>query len=246
MKAPPHLRFLLVIFFICAAVEVKSEQVTIIDESIPWEENAIGKQPGEVSTWERKVPGADIKQFRGEVVVDHPALHVLLSITNRKDLCQWVFRCIASGEINQDDELIALMRYKGTWPVKPRYVSVASTFWIDGGVIYLQSINKDDTPIDINKKKYIRMAEFNNLFEITPLSGDKTKIRFTTFIDPSGGVPKWLSNMVAKNAPKETLDNLRDRLDESYWDYSSVSIQDLPIDSTELVEEMQNLLSGFN
>ena len=61
-------------------------QVTEIDDSIPWEVTSSGDEVGDVSTWRRAIPGADVKQFRGEVILNEPALNILLTIDTPEDL----------------------------------------------------------------------------------------------------------------------------------------------------------------
>jgi len=207
-------------FTMSAAAE--EQQVTQIDDTIPWEVVSTGDEIGEISTWRRAIPDADVKQFRGEVTLRQPALHILLSIDNPDDLEKWVYFCRASKGVPPE---YSYMEYKGVWPVASRYVTLKSKSWIDDGVIYINSRNIDG--VGPEKKNMVKIREFNNLFEITPLASDLTHIRFTTFVDLAGRLPSWLANAVSSRAPDVTLSGLRDLLDEGEWDYSKATVNDL-------------------
>ncbi|MDF1763416.1 MAG: hypothetical protein P1U57_08415, partial [Oleibacter sp.] len=163
-------------FLLSVAVSVNADQSTKIDETIPWEVSNQGKEPTDVTTWRREIPGADVKQFRGEVLLNHPALHVLSAINNIQDLDKWVYFCRDSYKIDDTDNVY--MEYKGVWPVASRYVALQNNFEIKGGVILINSVNIKG--VGPQPKNMVRIQEFNNLFEVTPLGPNTTKLRFTT------------------------------------------------------------------
>ncbi|TNC92795.1 hypothetical protein [Thalassolituus sp.] len=222
----PNFLFLraLAVFALVTASSAFAEdvQTTEIDDSIPWEEVKTGKEIGEISTWRRAIPDADVKQFRGEVIIRHPALHVLLTIDNPDDLEKWVYFCRSSKGVPPE---YSYMEYKGVWPVASRYVTLKSKSWIDDDVIYINSRNIDN--IGPEPRNMVKIQEFNNLFEITPLGPELTKIRFTTFVDLAGRLPSWLANAVSSRAPDVTLSGLRDLLNKGEWDYSTATVGDL-------------------
>lgn len=200
----------------------ESTQITEIDDSIQWEATSEGDDVGDVSTWRREVPGAEVKQFRGEVILEHSALEVLLTIDTPDDLVQWVYFCRASKGIPPN---YSYMEYKGVWPVASRYVTVKSKSWINNGVIYISSRNIDNAGPE--KKNMVKLREFHNLFEITPLSKNMTKVRFTTFVDLAGRLPSWLANAISSRAPRVTLSGMRDLLDEGERDFDNATVYDL-------------------
>ncbi|MEZ5507188.1 MAG: hypothetical protein R3F38_14995 [Gammaproteobacteria bacterium] len=50
-----------------------------------WERVEKARKPGEVSTWVRKVKGAAVKEFRGEVELPDAPLRVLLALDTVED-----------------------------------------------------------------------------------------------------------------------------------------------------------------
>ena len=73
----------------------------------------------------------------------------------------------------------------------------------------------------------VKIREFSNLFEITPLSEDMTKVRFTTFVDLAGRLPSWLANAVSSRAPYVTLSGMRDLLEDGERDFDDATPDDL-------------------
>tara|TARA_B110000008_G_scaffold44223_1_gene41991 strand:+ start:43 stop:813 length:771 start_codon:yes stop_codon:yes gene_type:complete len=210
------------ILALSVCTSAQATQITEIDDSIEWEVTSEQDDIGDVSTWRREVPGADVKQFRGEVILEHSALEILLTIDTPDDLVKWVYFCRASKSVPPN---YSYMEYKGVWPVASRYVTVKSDSWIENGVIYISSRNIDD--VGPERKNMVKLREFHNLFEITPLGKKMTKVRFTTFVDLAGRLPSWLANAVSSRAPRVTLAGMRDILDDGERDFDNATVNDL-------------------
>ena len=210
--------------FVAALLSIPAvaSQVTEIDDSIPWEVVSVTDKVGEVSTWRRSIPGADVKQFRGEMIMEESLLDILLTIDTPEDLHEWVYFCVDSQVVEPH---YSYMQYRGIWPVKGRYVTVESKSWEEDGVIYIRSRNNDD--IDPQKKNLVKIKELNNLFEITPIHEGLTKVRFTAFVDLAGSLPKWFTNATSSRAPSVTLKGLRDKLAKGERDFSQATVYDL-------------------
>lgn len=216
------------------SVAASEPQITVIEDSIPWEVTSTGDEIGDVSTWRREVPGADVKQFRGEIIIEQPVLAVLLTIDTPEDLHKWVYFCRASAAVPPD---YSYMEYKGVWPVASRYVTVKSKSWIENDVIYISTRNIDDAGPEHDNM--VKLREFHNLFEITPLGEKLTKIRFTTFVDLAGRLPSWLANAVSSRAPYVTLSGMRDLLEDSDRDFDDATVYDL----SDIAQDKEGLLA---
>ena len=128
---PRIMKLMLSVSVLCAmalALPIQAEpQITEIDNSIPWEPVIESDQEGELNTWRRKIPGAEVKQFRGEIVLPHPAVAILKTLDTPEEMDDWVYFCRKGERINGD---MTYMEYKGIWPVASRYVSLKSSVWI--------------------------------------------------------------------------------------------------------------------
>ncbi len=224
---PRIMKLMLSVSVLCAmalALPIQAEpQITEIDNSIPWEPVIESDQEGELNTWRRKIPGAEVKQFRGEIVLPHPAVAILKTLDTPEEMDDWVYFCRKGEHINGD---MTYMEYKGIWPVASRYVSLKSSVWVRDGAIFIQSRNVDS--VGPEDRSMVRIPEFSNLFEITPLDANTTRIKFTTFVDLGGRLPSWIANGISSNAPKVTLTGLRDKLKEKE-EYANATLEELTI-----------------
>lgn len=223
----PTLNFLVatvsLIATLLSAQALADEQTTVIDNSIPWEEVIIGETDTDLSTWRRKIPGHEVKQFRGVIVLPHPAVAILKTLDTPEEMDDWVYFCRKGEHINGD---LTYMEYKGIWPVASRYVALKSSVWVRDGAIFIQSRNVDSAGQD--DRSMVRIPEFSNLFEITPLDANTTRVKFTTFVDLGGRLPSWIANGISSNAPKVTLRGLRDKLKEKE-EYANATLEELTI-----------------
>lgn len=171
-----------------------------------WQTVRTASQDGEVSTWVRPVEGATINQFRGEVVLPNTPLEVLLVLDDIDHYSEWVFHCQSSSRIEGG----VYLRFDGFWPVSDRDATLVSHVNITDNTVHIHTSAKDG--LMSNQRGYVRIPELNNHFEITLLPDGGSRVIFTTFVDPSGSLPRWISNIVAKNGPLVTLSGLRDKL----------------------------------
>lgn len=172
-----------------------------------WESVATARAPGEVSTWVRKVEGAQVKEFLGEVEVPHPPLQVLKTLDNVEGFPEWVFRCKHAERIKG---VGIYLQVHGVWPVSDRDAVLQSRVEVmPDRVVILTSAQPELRPED---KKHVRIPELKNSFEVIPLPTGGSRVVFQTFVNPGGVLPAWLSNFVAKQGPLETLSDLKEVL----------------------------------
>lgn len=169
-----------------------------------WESVEKGKVPGDVSTWVRAVEGAQVKEFRGEVELPHAPLQVLLALDNVEDFTDWVYRCKRSERIVGKG---VYMRFHGIWPVSDRDAVLQSTASIESDRVVIRTTVLED--VKPAEKHYVRIQALQNSFDVIPLANGGTKLIFQTFVDPGGILPAWISNVVAKDGPFETLTDLK-------------------------------------
>ncbi|MDP2228479.1 MAG: hypothetical protein Q8J78_13500, partial [Moraxellaceae bacterium] len=61
-------------------------------------------------------------------------------------------------------------------------------------------------------RERVRIPRMQSGWVVTPVSASVTEIQLNGNADPGGRIPVWLSNLVVTLMPKETLKNLRTRL----------------------------------
>lgn len=176
-----------------------------IDQDEPnWEPVKQGNSPYAISTWTRSIEGAAIKEFRGEVIIKRPIEEVLMLIDDAEKLNDWVFFCRSSKRVGPTE---IYMEYNGKWPVKPRYVAISNRASIKDDAIWVHSRRVEG--VGPHPDKLINIKTFNNSFKITPISQQQTLVKFTTFVDIGGAIPKWIANYVSRWAPLITLKRMK-------------------------------------
>lgn len=169
-----------------------------------WEGVAKSREPGEVKTWVRSVEGAQVKEFRGEVDVPHPPLQVLKTLDHVEGFPQWVFRCKHSERI---EGVGVYLQIHGVWPVSDRDAALRSRVEVLSDRVVVRTDAEPD--LRPQQKGHVRIPFLKNSFDVIPLPDGGSRIVFQTFVDPGGILPSWLSNMVAKQGPLETLTDMK-------------------------------------
>ena len=195
------LSVMLFVSLVCSNVWANSEG--------EWQPVKSPQDPMEVRTWVKPVAGASIKAFRGEVELPYSWLEVLTILDRIELYPQWVFRC-ASARRAEGGGLY--LNFKGVWPVSDRDVYTRSRVVVDDEVISILTEN-NEAVID-DHDGFVRIPTLENSFEVIPLASGNTRVVFTTYVDPGGSVPRWLSNFVATSGPLETLQGMRQMLEQ--------------------------------
>ncbi|MEZ5511011.1 MAG: START domain-containing protein [Gammaproteobacteria bacterium] len=174
-----------------------------------WERVEKARKPGEVSTWVRKVKGAAVKEFRGEVELPDAPLRVLLALDTVEDFPKWVYH-------NQKGERMpakgVYMQFEGIWPAADRDVLVKSVALLKEDRVRIETTQLDGMVPE--QDGFVRIVKLDNSFEVVPLPNGGSKVIFQTFVDLGGILPAWISNVVAKDGPLNTLNDLRKYLEQ--------------------------------
>lgn len=174
-----------------------------------WERVEKARKPGEVSTWVRKVEGAAVKEFRGEVEVQDAPLRVLLALDKVDDFPRWVYHCKHGERMPTGG---AYMQFEGIWPAADRDVLVKSVPSIKSDRVRIDTTHLDGMVPE--QDDFVRIVKLENSFEVVPLPNGGSKVIFQTFVDLGGILPAWISNVVAKDGPLHTLNDLRTYLEQ--------------------------------
>ncbi len=59
------------------------------------------------------------------------------------------------------------------------------------------------------KTDMIRGQVINSHYRMRPVGETKTQLEYLVHVDPKGGIPRWLVNMVQKNIPRSTIEAIR-------------------------------------
>lgn len=186
-----------------------------IETQFDWKENRKAKTRTDVATYISKVKSSNAKAFRAVVYFPYSIEQIMDVMHDVPRIKKWAYNCKVAKRPYANKPKQTYLVFKGSWPVKDRDVitTYTETKNTQGMVhIHIQNV-KNAYPL---QKKRVRIPALDNHWYLTPNKDGGTDIEFVTFVDVGGGVPKWLANMVAKDAPYDTLHNLRKELDTSF------------------------------
>ncbi|MGM0564387.1 MAG: START domain-containing protein [Pseudomonadota bacterium] len=190
-----------------------------------WELAEEGAQRDEVTRYISDVPDQSIQAFRGVIEVPHTVPAVIAALTDSDHFDRWVyqFKSLERHPTGKNNSLY--MTFKAMWPASDRDVVVISSANLNlpSGVVEIVNLDHPDYP---ERDGHVRIEDLDNRWILTPLEKGWTRIDFQTFVDAGGWIPGWLANLVSKNAPVRTLEDLKTQLERG--DYRYPKLEDLP------------------
>lgn len=188
-----------------------------------WNRTLKGEFRSDVSTWARDVPGQTLQAFRGRVEVPYTMLEVLAVLADVDNFPKWVFQCDRAIHLRDAGDDLIYIRIRGIWPAEDRDVVTRSQVRQDPQSLAITIHSRADNSFYPEQGKTVRMPEFENLFILEPRRDGWTRVTFQTFANPGGALPDWLANMVATDAPRDTLTALQKQLKNKRYHIRDIS-----------------------
>ena len=170
-----------------------------------------------VETFRKELEGFDLVAFRGDSTVD---MHIseVMGVYMKNDIAkEWVDMLIESETLIRisSAERIFYNRYDLSFPLSDRDYVLHSRVEIDRDNkqvtgTYRSTTHPDRPDLDC----CVRARVFRTYWKFTGLPDRKTRIEVEVLTDPAGMVPTWVVNMVQKNWPKNSINNLIGRAEK--------------------------------
>jgi hypothetical protein len=187
--------------------------VTVPSHAAPaWQD--VGDING-VHVWKRDEPGSGVTSFRGEMVAPVHIGKLIAVMQDRDQRKNWVDRFHSSTLIEKPGPFseIYWIRFKLPAVISDRdYVLRADGAADDANHVFtieIKSVNDPRKgPDDCCTRAVINRA-FYKFTALKAVNGvPQTKIEVEVNTDPKGLLPNWLVNMIQKEWPSKTLNNL--------------------------------------
>lgn len=195
-------RVLFLLWLLCGSVQVRA---------VDWE--PVGDRDG-ISVWTRRLPDAELKDFRGRMEVDRPLAVVVAALTDFPGYSQW-FLHMREVRVLEGGALADVFIYfviDGVWPVSDRDAVARAEVTQDSDTLAVRMM-LSATPQKIPPiAGRVRMPVLWSGWELTPLSPTITRIEVIGSADPGGKIPRWLANAAVEMMPRATLRGLRRQL----------------------------------
>lgn len=172
------------------------------------------KDKNGIKVFSKKSDKFKFDQLKVECVLDgriSQLAAVLLDVNNQY---QWVYKTRKSQLLKEESagEIFYYSEIDCPWPFENRDLVVRMNIVQNtiNKVMTVEAKNVNDLVPD--KHNLVRIKYSNAIWTVTPISISQFKVEYRIEIDPGNGVPAWLMNLFASNAPYESFVNLREKM----------------------------------
>jgi len=162
-----------------------------------------------VFRWETK--DSPLFAFKGETTIDAPIARVASVLADTPRRGEWVPHLIEGKVIRSisDKERIEYTSLETPPFTKNRdfVLHAKAEFKAATNELFFHFSSVDDEQAP--KTNMIRGQVLNSHYRMRPEGEGKTYVEYLVHVDPKGGIPRWLVNMVQKNIPRNTLEAIR-------------------------------------
>lgn len=175
-----------------------------------WEE--LFEEEG-ITVWQREVKGTSFVEFRGRGIIEANIRDIAAVIRDNNKKTEWMHQCAEDFAI----------QYLGPMHIVIYNRTASPAFFISDRDVVLEvraQVKPAERSILIQFKnvKHPKMPDRDGVVRMPRLSGHwflemlgpkSTRLTYQVAADPGGALPAWLVNMVSKNIPLHTINNLR-------------------------------------
>lgn len=175
-----------------------------------WEE--LSQEEG-ITVWQREVKGTSFVEFRGRGEVAGSIRDLAAVIRDNNKKTEWMHQCAEDFAIQYKAPLHIVTYNRTASPVffiSDRDVVLDVRAKLDPAKrSILISFKNMQHPKMPDRDGVVRMPRLTGHWLLEALSPTSTRLTYQVAADPGGALPAWLVNMVSKNIPFHTINNLR-------------------------------------
>lgn len=163
----------------------------------------------------REVADQEFPDLRGTTVIKGDVYELAALIEDVDHTCDWAKRCMGSRVVKRisDVEMVFYSRTVAPWPAQDRdaYVHALATGLDKGDDVTMrfETIKGAIAPVT---EGVVRMPILKGHYRLVRIDDQNTKVEFQVHADIGGWIPGWLSQMLSKAIPYDTLAGLRRHL----------------------------------
>ena len=166
-----------------------------------------------VSVYQADVPVSKYKAYRGVVTINADLAAVQAAQEDVAGSCSWIFSCQQQRLLETEGNVSELYtRFEMPWPVKARdsVIQVTTRTDADGAVTRLLKAVPQRLP---EEKDFVRVQRVDGEWHLKPLDQGRVEVTYEVHTEPGGSVPSWLANSFVVDAPLQTLQGLRAKVE---------------------------------
>ncbi len=159
------------------------------------------------------VPGSKYKAYRGVVTIKGDLAAVQAAQEDVAGSCAWIFSCQQQRLLKHEGEVSEVCtRFDMPWPVKARdsVIEVTTRTDADGAVTRVLEAVPQRLP---ENDDFVRVQRVDGQWHLQPMGEGRVEVTYEVHTEPGGSVPSWLANSFVVDAPLQTLQGLRARVE---------------------------------
>lgn len=170
-----------------------------------------------IKVWSLAIPGQDLPGFRGITQINATVDQVMNFMLDTTKHTEWMYNCDESRIVKRYDEQHGILynRVNAPWPVYDRDVLLDIMYRYTPArtaVTFRFRTTKDFTmPVP---RRVVRIPRLEGFYRLWQESPTRTNVLYQVEVDIGGDVPDRAARRYARNLPFETLEKLREKLEE--------------------------------
>jgi hypothetical protein len=186
------------------------------------------KEKDGIKIYTRIENGRSLKSYKAITDINAPAqkIFTLMEDVNNTDWWDKKLTQIKVLFLDKGKKVQYYMVYDLPWPVVDRDLCVDVTITNDlvSGERKINAVSNNEVVPE--RKDMVRIKDYRQTWTITPAGNEMTHIVLDGFVDPSGSVPVWISNLLIIESPLKAINGLRDALGKNMPAKSTAQIHD--------------------
>lgn len=167
-----------------------------------------------IQVYSRKTDSFRINELRVTTVMPGKISQLVAAITDIQEHEKWVYKSLNTKMLkrNSPTDLFYYTEVDAPWPFDNRDVVMRMVVEQDAKtrIVTIHTFNVDNFyPF---QKDIVRIMVSRGKWQVTPLANNQLQIEYRIQVDPGTGIPAWLINFFATNAPYETFLHLREHI----------------------------------
>lgn len=164
----------------------------------------------------RDVEGSAFHAYRGEMTIDarlQTLAAVLDDVERSGEWLHYTEEGVLVERIDRETAVVSLLTDL-PWPASDRDSVTLNRLSQDPETLTVRYSFESRPEALPEREDYIRIQDIRGYWELTPREDGSVDIVFTTSSDPGGTVPAWLINLVITEQPFNSLQNLREIVED--------------------------------
>ena len=168
------------------------------------------KDKNGILVYTRKPAGSEYKEVKAITNIKTSLSSLVAALIDVPSHTSWIYKCEKAEVLEHvsDTEQYCYTVSDAPWPADNRDIVYQFTVSQDHTTKVVTTNSKSSPDYIPEKKKLVRVYEFNTHWIFTPLENGTVQVLYQAHINPAGIIPPWVFNMSVVAGPYKTILNL--------------------------------------